>query len=56
MRGTVYLAADNEPLDPDIEFKELWDNPPVNRNNPIEFLSVTQQVPDSGEQTENIAS
>ena len=52
----MYLAADNEPLDPDIEFKDFWDNPPVNRINPIEFLAVTQQTVNSGEQTEYTTS
>lgn len=39
VRGTVYLAADNDPVDPSLEFPDPWGNPPVSTDNPVQLIN-----------------
>ena len=40
VRATLYLAEDNEPIDPSITFPEVWGNPPVNKDTPVQLVKL----------------
>ena len=49
VRATLYLAEDNEPLDPSITFPEVWGNPPVNKDTPVQLVKLLKPTDQSAD-------